>query len=279
MEAMEIMKTLRKWWVLSAALLVLTIIATLAAFVKLPWTYTSTANITFLPSSNLAKAYGGNPYLAFSSTINETADVIRYESTDMRTAQSLAAKGYTAGYTVTDAVDTAAPVLLVTVTGSKNGTVENTLTGVMDEISSLLAQQQASYTPANRIHDQVITFSQKPTRVVSKKARPLIAVLAVGILFTIAIPVIADAALARRNRKKSRTGSYPVPAESTQAEGHSMPRNGYGTQYSESADQQSANQPVTGYPSRRLDQSHDYDNQRASYDDERASRGYPRGGH
>ena len=103
------------------------------ALVKLPWTYTAAAEVMLLPSKNLAQTYGGNPFLAFNSTINETADVIRYEATDMRTAQVLAAAGYTQGYTITDAVDTSAPILLITATGSDAGAVEHTLTGVVNK--------------------------------------------------------------------------------------------------------------------------------------------------
>jgi len=195
---MDIMKTLRNRWALTTALLILTLIATAAALVKLPWTYRATADVMLLPSKNLARSYGGNPFLAFNPTINETADVIRYEATDMRTAQVLAVAGYTQGYTITDAIDTSAPILLITVTGSNAGAVEHTLTGVVSNISTLLASQQSSFGPFNRIHDMVIASDPQASRVISKKARPLVFVFAAGLLFTVAIPVLMDATAGRR---------------------------------------------------------------------------------
>jgi capsular polysaccharide biosynthesis protein len=195
---MDLMKTLRKRWALATALLILTLIATSAALVKLPWSYKATADVTLLPSQNLAKAYGGNPFLAFNSTINETADVIRYEATNMRTAQVLVAAGYTQGYTITDALDTSAPILQITVTGSNAGAVEHTLTGVVNKISTLLASQQSNFRPANQIHDMVISSNPRASRVASKKARPLLVVFAVGLLFTVVIPVLVDAVAERR---------------------------------------------------------------------------------
>jgi hypothetical protein len=195
---MDMMKTLRKRWALTTALLILTLIATAAALVKLPWSYHATAGVMLLPSNNLARSYGGNPFLAFNPTINETADVLRYEATDMRTAQVLATAGYTQGYTITDAIGTSAPILLIAVTGSNAGAVEHTLTGVVNKISTLLASQQSSFSPFNKIHDMVITSDPEASRVTSKKARPLVLVFAAGLLFTVAVPVLVDAAEGRR---------------------------------------------------------------------------------
>jgi hypothetical protein len=195
---MEFMTILRRRWALTTALLTLTIIATGVALVEFPWSYKAASNVILLPSSNLAKAYGGNPYLAFNSAINETADVIRYEATDMGTAQELVTAGYTQGYTIMDAIDTSAPILLITVTGSNAGAVEHTLTGVVNRISTLLTNQQSNFSPFNRIHDTVISSNTKAIRVATKKARPLLVVFAAGLLFTVTIPVLVDAYAERR---------------------------------------------------------------------------------
>jgi hypothetical protein len=211
MGTMQILGKRRK---LAATFLILAIIATATALVKLPWTYESTANVLLLPPSNLAKTYGGNAYLAFSPAINELGDAIRYEATDADVSGSLAAAGYTQGYTVTDAVDTSAPVLLITVTGSSAGAVERTLTGVVKEISTLLASQQSSYKAADRVRDTVIASSPQARRVTGKKARPLIVVLAVGLLFTVAVPVLVDAIAehGRRRRNPVYQTMNPGPA-------------------------------------------------------------------
>jgi capsular polysaccharide biosynthesis protein len=195
---MDILKSLRKRWALTMALLILTLIATTAALIKLPWEYNATADVMLVPSKNLAKSYGGNPFLAFSTAINETADVIRYEATDMHTAQVLAAAGSTQGYTITDAIDTTAPILVITVTGSNAGAVEHTLTGVVNSVSSLLASQQAKFGSFNQIRDMVIASDPQASRVTSKKARPLLFIFAAGLIVTVAIPFLVDAVAERR---------------------------------------------------------------------------------
>ena len=197
---MDLLATLRKWWILTTALFVLTLVATAAALVMLPWTYQAGSSVVFLASQSVAKPYGGNPYLAFNSALNQTADVIRYEVTDQRTAQALAASGYPDSYTVVDATDTAGPILVVTVTGSNKAAVEHTLSGVTQQIATSLNQQQAGISSFNQIHGQVLTFTPQASRLTSKKSRPLSVVFGIGIVLTIAIPLMVDAATLRRKR-------------------------------------------------------------------------------
>jgi hypothetical protein len=197
------MKTLRKRWAITLVLFVLTIVATGGAYVALPTTYQAKANVILLPSTTLAKTAGGNPYLAFDSTLNQAADVIRYEVTDARTALALQNAGYTQNYAIADAIDTSAPVLLITVTGKNAGAVENTLTGVTNEISTKLAAEQTDITSQNKIRSEVITFSPQPTKLASKKLRSVLVVFAAALLLTFAIPLSVDATAARRRRRAS----------------------------------------------------------------------------
>jgi capsular polysaccharide biosynthesis protein len=205
---MEIMKTLRKRLALTLILLVLMLIVTAAAYAVLPSTYQAKSNVILLPSTVIAKTYGGNPYLGFDSTLNMTADVIRYEVTDARTGLALQAAGYTASYAITDAVDTGAPVLLITVNGSSKASVENTLSGVTNKVVSKLASQQADIPTASRITSQVITYTVTPSAVASKKLRSVLIVMVGGALVTVAIPLIVDATATRRNRRKGNRSEY-----------------------------------------------------------------------
>ena len=196
---------------LSIALLVITLIATAAAFVKLPWTYQAESNVVLIPSQTSAIATGGgNPYLAFTESLNQIGDVIRYEVTDMRESQALQAQGYTSAYTITDAANTSAPVLLVTVTGDNKTDVEHTLAGVTQKITTQLATQQSGVRPTSQVRDEVISYTTEPTRLTSKKARPLLIVLVIGLLLTYAIPLIVDAIQAnRRGDKDNRVREIP----------------------------------------------------------------------
>lgn len=202
---MELLASLRRRWILTSVLFALTLAATAAALVKLPWTYQGQSSVVFLASQDSSKPFGGNPYLAFSAALNETADVIRYEVSDQRTAQALAANGYSASYTIADAVDTAGPILLVTVTGGNKATVEHTLSGVTNEIATMLGQQQSGIDPYNQIHEQVLTFTTQASRLTSKKSRPLSVVFGIGLVLTIAVPAIIDAAVMRRKRGRQET--------------------------------------------------------------------------
>jgi hypothetical protein len=201
---MDFWSILRRRWILAGSLLVLTLVATAYGLVKLPTSYQSISSVVFLAPKNMAKVYGGNPYLAFSATLNETADVVRYETNDSRTVALLASRGYAASYLVTDATDTAGPVLIVTVTGKNKAMVEHTLSGVTSEISAKLDVLQTNITPGNRIHSLLITFDQ-PTSLTSKKARPLSVVAGGGIALTISMTLIVDAIAVRRRR----TGKVP----------------------------------------------------------------------
>lgn len=198
---MDFWSILRRRWILAGSLLLLTLVATAYGLVKLPTSYQSISSVVFLAPKNAAKVYGGNPYLAFSSTLNMTADVVRYETNDSRTVALLASSGYTASYLVTDATDTAGPVLIVTVTGKNEAMVEHTLSGVTTEISTKLAALQANITPGNKIHSLLITFNQ-PTPLTSKKARPLSVVAGGGIAMTIGITLVVDAMAVRRRKTR-----------------------------------------------------------------------------
>jgi capsular polysaccharide biosynthesis protein len=202
---MELLSSLRRRWILASVLLLMTLAGTVYALLKLPPTYQAQSSVVLLVPKNVAKAYGGNPYLAFNSTLNMTADVVRYETTDVRTANLLAAQGYTSTYLVTDAFDTAGPVLNVTVTGHNEAAVEHTLYGVTSQVSSKLSGLQAGLAGANKIQDVVITFTPKPTVLSSKKARPLSVVVGAGLMLTVGIPLIVDAVLVRRRPSVARS--------------------------------------------------------------------------
>jgi hypothetical protein len=194
----DLMSSLRRRWKLTCTLLLLTLVMAGVGWKKIPTTYQSVSSIVLLAPPNAAKAYGGNPYLAFNATLNQTADVVRYETNDTRTADALKAQGYSSSYLVTDAIDTSGPVLIVTVTGSNQALVEYTLHGVTSEVSARLDALQAGLTPGNKISDVVITFTPQASPLRSKKEKPLALLLALGIVLTICIPVAVDARSARR---------------------------------------------------------------------------------
>lgn len=215
-----LLSTLRRRWILACILFLVTLAGVGAALFKLPWTYQTTASVLFLQSKNGAKLSDGNPYLSFTPALNQTADVVRYETMDGRTAAVLAQQGYTSTYTVVDAPDTTGPVLNITVTGPDKAGVENTLAGVTKEIGLKLQTLQAGVNASSMIRQSVIAFTPKPTIQLTKKARPLVAVFAVGLILTLGIPQLVDAIAARRQSSRKSPGwddaylvsSQPSPA-------------------------------------------------------------------
>jgi hypothetical protein len=197
------MSSLRRRWLLTCVLLLLTLAASAGIWKKLPPTYQSVSSIVFLVPESTAKAFGGNPYLAFNGTLNQTADVVRYETNDVRTANSLKAQGYPSSYLVTDAADTSGPVLIVTVTGSSETGVEHTLYGVTSEVSTKLETLQTGLAADNEITDKVITFMPEPSYLKSKKEKPTLLLLALGLVLTVSIPVVVDAQRARRGASQA----------------------------------------------------------------------------
>jgi hypothetical protein len=204
---MDLLSSLRRCWILAGALFILTLGGVGAAWFKISATYQAGSSIVLLAPQSAVKAAGGNPFLAFSSNLNLTADVVRYETMDQRTAQLLAGEGYTSTYVVADAFDTPGPVLVVTVTGHSKAGVEATLSAVTKEIGVKLAAIQTGVASARKVRDAVITFAPTPTTLKSKKLKPLLLALAAGLVLTIGLTVMVDAQLLRRRTRAD--GSYP----------------------------------------------------------------------
>ena len=65
MDLKETFKAFRRQWILTAALLLLTLIITLGSAIKLPATYKAAVTVALLNSASSSQAIGGgNPYLA-----------------------------------------------------------------------------------------------------------------------------------------------------------------------------------------------------------------------
>jgi hypothetical protein len=203
MDLMESFRILRRHWIMTSALLVLTLAGTAAAAIKLPWTYQSTATMVLLNSKSGSATTGNNPYLAFDNSLSQAAEVVSLEVTDPRTAQVLQAHGYPNTYQVGISSVTGGPVLETTVTGSNKSTVEHTLYGVMQAINTKLHDLQTGITPRNLITAEIVSVAPHASRSVSKKAKPLVVVLFLGLVLTFAIPQIVDGMTAgKRSRRE-----------------------------------------------------------------------------
>jgi hypothetical protein len=191
-------RTLRRRWILTSFLLLLTVAAALAAWVKIPGPYQAESMIVLYPSQQASKLNGDNPLMSFGGSLNVAGDIVLREVSAPSYAAQLAAHGYTSSFTIVDDPNTTGPILDVTVTGSNQSQVEQTLNGVTAAVKNQLAAIQQNYKPANRITSQVVSTQPTAKLLVSKKARTIVIVLGLGLVLTFAIPQVVDAEIAKR---------------------------------------------------------------------------------
>lgn len=191
-------RTLRRRWILTTFLFLLTLAAALAAWVKLPGPYQAESMTVLYPSQQASRPNGDNPLMSFGGSLNVAGDIVLREVSAPSYAAQLAAHGYTSSFTIADDPNTTGPILDVTVTGSNQSQVEQTLTGVTAAVKNQLAAIQQGYKPANRITSQVVSNQPTPKLLLSKKARTIVIVLGLGLVLTFAIPQVVDAEIAKR---------------------------------------------------------------------------------
>jgi hypothetical protein len=211
MDLFGALRVFRARWILTSLMLILALGATAIATIKLPRTYIASSSVVLLASPNSSKPFGSNPYLSFNGSLNTAGDVVRYEVMSPLTAKALAAEGYSATYLVADALDTLGPVLDVTVTGHNKALVDRTLLGVTADLNTRLKAIQSGVSKANRITMTTLSYgSAKLSK--SKLARPIVVVLALGLILAFAVPLLVDA-----RARDRRARSQPVASPSTRS--------------------------------------------------------------
>lgn len=203
--------TLRKHWVLTSLLVLLTLVAAVGAWVGIPGPYSSESQVVFLASKQSSKVNGNNPYMSFGGTLSTTADLVRREVMDPRIVAELAGRGYTAAYQVVDDPQATGPVLDVTATGKSKAMVEATQLAATREVQAVLLQLQGGIAASNQITSIVVSSAPNASLLVSKKARPLVGVFVVGLLLTLAIPQLVDGSARRRRERGQQARQVPIP--------------------------------------------------------------------
>jgi hypothetical protein len=223
----------RKRWILTGALLLLTLIGATIMAGRLPRTYKSESSVVLLASKAASKPNGYNPYLSFSFSLTLTADILTRELMAPDTVKSLASRGYSSAYLValaTYTTQTTGSVLLVTATGTSKVAVERTLLGVTTQIGRSLASLQAANRPRDRIRAMTLSQDSQPAISVSSTARPMAIAIGLGIALSVGIPWVADASIARRQiRRQTRPdATLPLAADPAADERSAIPAHGGG---------------------------------------------------
>jgi hypothetical protein len=192
----------RRHWKMTVTLVVLASTGAVAAVTMLPRSYQSDSSVVLLASRSAARLNGGNPYLSFSPSLTLTADALSLEMMAPGTAKDLAARGFPGSYAVAlspgENTVTTGSVLDVTVIDSSQAAAEDTLRAVTDQISVELTQMQGGIRPGDRIRAATLSFSPQAALSVSQTARPLVAVIALGLLLAFGIPIVVDGRITRR---------------------------------------------------------------------------------
>ena len=211
MDLVASMRTLRRRWILTSALLLLTLVGTAALWVKKPGPYQAESMVALIPSHQSSVVNGNNPYLSFGGSENIAGDIVLRQMMAPQTAASLANRGYGASYAIVDDPTTSGPILDITVTGSNQSQVETTLQGVTAATQAKLTALQADLRPTDRITSMVASQDPSAHLLVSKKARLVVLVLGLGLILTYAIPQIVDAEITRRRGRRGGRRGTPEP--------------------------------------------------------------------
>jgi hypothetical protein len=215
-------RTLRRRWILTSFLLLLTLVATAGAWKKISGPDQAESMVALFPSKQAAKPNGNNPLMSYGGSESVAGDIVQRQVMSPPFAAKLASEGYAASFTMADDPTSTGPIVDITVTGSNQAEVANTLAGVTRAFQTQLTSLQAAYPPANRITSLVISSQPTPKLLVSKKARDIVVILGLGLVLTYAIPQIVDGELRRRRGDRARratatfAGAGPQPAGTDQ---------------------------------------------------------------
>jgi capsular polysaccharide biosynthesis protein len=232
MDVSGALHTLRKHWILTSVLVLLTLVAAMGAWTKISGPYQSSSQVVFLASEQTSKPNGNNPYLSFDDTLSTTADIVRRQVLDPRIVAALAARGFTDSYDIEDDPLGIGPVLDITATGPTKAGAMATQAAVTAEVQNQLQELQTDLLAKDQITSMVVTSTPKATLMVSKKARPVVAVLVVGFILILAIPQVVDA-VQNRSRNRRKKGQRPWARVETPASASSAFSAGDGTKSSQ----------------------------------------------
>ena len=191
----EMLRILRRRWLVATVGVLLTLVATLGAYLAWPNKYQSTAEITLVGSKSMANATGngGNPYLSVAD-LDPVASILAGNVSSDQAIKQLRALGVTYTYTVVVPQFAAGPFLQITVTGKLPAEVTRQLpivTRYTEQRMTQLQQETAIPTPPNAIiTTQMIVPPSTPSKVRKTKLEVVAGVFViffVGTLITIAI--------------------------------------------------------------------------------------------
>jgi capsular polysaccharide biosynthesis protein len=211
----EMLRILRRRWIVATVGVLLTLVATLGAYKAWPNKYQSSDEITLIGSKSMANATGngGNPYLSVAD-LDPVASILAGNVSSDQAVKQLRALGVTYTYTVEVPQFAAGPFLQITVTGKLPSEVLQQLpivTRFTEQRMTQLQQETAIPTPPNAIlTTQMIVPPSTPTKVLKTKLELVAGVFVVFFVGTLITIAIVD--VRRRKTGKRHADATPAPA-------------------------------------------------------------------
>lgn len=208
---MDLRQAVHIWrarWILTSVLLILGVVGAAGATAKIPRYYQSASSVVLLASHAASAQNGGNPFLSFGPSLTLTADAVSRELMAPGTIKQLAARGFTASYTVavpTYTTSTTGSILLVTVGGRNAAQVQRTLQAVTRQIGTQLVQLQQGVPAPSQVRADTLSFTPQASLSISQTARPLVVVGLLLLVICLGTPIVVDGLVTRRRRRAQPT--------------------------------------------------------------------------
>jgi hypothetical protein len=208
----EMLRILRRRWIIAVVGGLLTVAATLGAYKAWPNKYQATDEITLIGSKSMANAAGngGNPYLAVAD-LDPVASILAGNVSSDQAVKQLRALGVTYTYTAEVPQFAAGPFIQITVTGKVPALVSQQLpivTRYTEQRLTELQQETAIPTPPKAtLTTQEIVPPSTPTKVLKTKLEVVAGVFVLMFVGTLIVIAVVD------NVRRRRAGKRRVATE------------------------------------------------------------------
>jgi hypothetical protein len=203
----EILRVLRRRWIIAVVGGLLTVAATLGAYKMWPNKYQSTDEITLIGSKSMADAAGdgGNPYLAVAD-LDPVASILAGNVSSDQAVKQLHALGVTYTYTAVVPQFAAGPFIQITITGKVPALVSQQLpivTRFTEQRLTQLQQETAIPTPPKAtLTTQEIVPPSTPSKVLKTKLEVVAGVFVLMFVGTLIVIAVVDNVRRRRSGKR-----------------------------------------------------------------------------
>jgi hypothetical protein len=209
-------RLLRRRWRIAVPILLVALVMTAFVFTQVKPNYVATAYVQLVPPVPTQAAPGSdqtpdlhNPWLSQDLRTLGNASLVSVQ--DLGYVQSLKDRGFSDAFTATMGDST--PLVTFEVTGKSAVQVQGTATQLVSRYSGSVSSLQTSYgaTLTDEITARRLDAGTNITVSSSNKKRAVVAVLAAGVLLSVAVTVAADAWLRRRRQRAAELANEAEP--------------------------------------------------------------------